>query len=286
MKILFDNSVFMDSSNVAVSTNRLNWRAEVLITRNKEAFVGKRVLDLASHDGRFSHAALMCGARHVTGVEARQEHVENARKNFAELGHSEHSYTFIRGDLVAFLRELEPGQFDTILLFGVLAHLIETVEVFREIKRVAPTYFILDGWQAREKLNLVERIRNHKVTEYVKATQQGGPPVRNSLTHKLTRYWDVLRNPAYKTGSLIFLYEDADAAGATIRKSGLMAWPSGSLIEMLFEHFGFVVHQVDWHAQGVGNWTDIGDYRSGDRASWVAQLNQNAFQDHEFSSAT
>ena len=48
---------------------RLNWRCEILLTRNQEAINGKRILDLASHDGVFSYACLKLGASHVTGVE-------------------------------------------------------------------------------------------------------------------------------------------------------------------------------------------------------------------------
>lgn len=269
----FEGSVFLGSSNVAVAINRLNQRARVIVAGNKHLFEGRRVLDLASHDGRFSHLALACGASHVTGVEVREAHVQSADRNLAAIGHPASSYKFIQGDLVDFLRKSEPGAFDTILCFGVLAHLIETVEVFREVQRLQPKTFMLDGWQAREKLNLVERMRNHWVTEYVSATQLGGAPMRRSVFNPVRRLWQSLREPGYATGTLVFLYEDPTAAGATMHASGLMAWPTGSLIQMLFSHFGFEAGTIDWHAQGITDWTDIDDYRRGDRHTWIAAPN-------------
>src|SRR3954470_3000649 len=49
--------------------NRMNERYEALFAGNRDIFKGARVLDLASHDGRYSFAALKTGAAHVTGVE-------------------------------------------------------------------------------------------------------------------------------------------------------------------------------------------------------------------------
>ena len=41
----------------------MNERYEALIAINKDIFDGARVLDLASHDGRYSFAALKTGRR-------------------------------------------------------------------------------------------------------------------------------------------------------------------------------------------------------------------------------
>ena len=42
--------------------NRMNERYEALFASNRDIFDGARVLDLASHDGRYSFAALKTGA--------------------------------------------------------------------------------------------------------------------------------------------------------------------------------------------------------------------------------
>jgi ubiquinone/menaquinone biosynthesis C-methylase UbiE len=268
----FTGSIFLSSSNVNVSANRLNWRAEVLIAHNPSAFVGKRVLDLASHDGRFTHAALACGANHVVGVEARAEHVDKAFSNMERLGHPRERYEFVVGDLVDYLRPVQPGSFDTILCFGIFSHLIEQVEILREIRRIAPEHFILDTWVAKQKFNLVERMRNHRVNTFVGVTQQGRQAKKRTLTNMFQWFREYTTSSYYRTGTMVFLYEDSDAAGATIRKSGLMAWTTRSVVDMLFDHYGFDHSLVDWRSQNIPDWNHLEDYRKGDRDSWIARL--------------
>jgi len=81
----YEDSPFLRTSKTAAHSNRLNWRCEILLTRNKERIEGQRVLDLASHDGRFSYACLKLGATHVTGVEVRHHLVEFATRNLISL---------------------------------------------------------------------------------------------------------------------------------------------------------------------------------------------------------
>ncbi len=69
----FTDTQFLETSKTAAFANRLNWRAEILLSRNREVIEGKSVLDLASHDGRFSWACLELRASRVVGVEGRQE---------------------------------------------------------------------------------------------------------------------------------------------------------------------------------------------------------------------
>src|SRR4051812_33123679 len=66
--------------------NRLNERCEAFFASNRDIFDGARVLDLASHDGRYSFAALKTGAAHVTGVEVRQSLIDGAQEVFAFYG--------------------------------------------------------------------------------------------------------------------------------------------------------------------------------------------------------
>jgi len=270
----FTETAFLASSNVRANAHRLNWRAKVLISGNAKDFNGKRVLDLASHDGRFMHAALAHGAAKVVGVEARADHLDSARANLAKGGHSSDRYELVSADLVEFLKSVEPGGFDTILCFGVLSHLIEHVDVMREIARIAPSAFILDTWVALERWNLVERLRNHRVNAFVRRTQQGGFGKRSMLARVKAWLEDVVPSPQSRVGNLTFLYEDAAAPGATVRQSGLMGWANLTLVEMLFDHFGLTYERVDWRAQAVDDWNELEDYRRGNRESWVARARQ------------
>ncbi|MDZ7733009.1 MAG: hypothetical protein U5R31_07715 [Acidimicrobiia bacterium] len=54
---------FVDSSETGPWVERLNARYEALIHANRHLLDGARVLDLASHDGRFAFAALQAGRR-------------------------------------------------------------------------------------------------------------------------------------------------------------------------------------------------------------------------------
>jgi hypothetical protein len=267
----FGPTAFMRSSRVNAFVNRLNWRAEVLIARNPDAFVGKRVLDLASHDGRFSYAALVCGAKRVVGVEARQKHVDLAYLNMREHKVDPDAYQFVTADLVEYLRSVEPGEFDTVLCFGIFSHLIEQVEVLREIRRIAPSCLIIDSWLARERRNFLERIRNRRVNAHVARTQLGGT-TGNWFSKLVGGAKELWSDGPCATGTVVLLRENAEADGATIREGGLMAWLSVSAVNMLLQHFGFEYSIVDWRRQGIEDWVALGDYREGDRESWIARL--------------
>jgi len=58
--------------------------ARLAIEQNREVFAGARVLDIASHDGRWSLAALESGAAHVIGVAPRAEVGANGRETLRE----------------------------------------------------------------------------------------------------------------------------------------------------------------------------------------------------------
>ena len=73
----------------------MNERYEALFASNRDIFDGARVLDLASHDGRYSFAALKTGAAHVTGVEVRQSLVDRAQDTFAFYGQDPETYRFV-----------------------------------------------------------------------------------------------------------------------------------------------------------------------------------------------
>lgn len=69
---------FFETSETSSFRWRLNLRHEAIFTENADLLSGARVLDIASHDGRWSMAALQAGAAHVTGVEARPDLVAHA----------------------------------------------------------------------------------------------------------------------------------------------------------------------------------------------------------------
>src|SRR4051795_7628198 len=70
---------FYETSETSSFPWRLNLRHEAIFGEDGDLFAGARVLDVASHDGRWSLAALEAGAASVLGIEARPDLVANAK---------------------------------------------------------------------------------------------------------------------------------------------------------------------------------------------------------------
>jgi SAM-dependent methyltransferase len=265
----YSQSAFLETSRVAAKMNRLNWRAEVLLARNREAVEGKTVLDLACHDARFSYACLKLGAQRVQGVEGRDHLVENARKNLAELGYGTDKCGFACGDLFDYLASVEPGQFDTILCFGVFYHTIRQIELLQQIKRIRPRYFILDTFVEKEQSARIATDR-----------------IDTTLGRLGKATTDLVRGKSRNVGCLVFMYENPEIEGATIDPTGLIAWPTASLVDVLFQYYGFKSQRIDWHQQGIDDWSHIKDYRMGTRLSWIAQPGYGTAGDTSASAST
>ena len=85
---------FFETSSVGISPNRLNNRYKALIENNTEIIKNSMILDLASHDGRWSFAGLMNGASKVIGIEGRRELVENGKSTMKKYGIPDEKYSF------------------------------------------------------------------------------------------------------------------------------------------------------------------------------------------------
>ena len=99
-----------------------------------DLFEGARVLDIASHDGRWSTAALACGAKSVVGVEARPELVDHAVANLEALRPGPGRFRFIVGDVHEVLRS-EDLDVDVVLCLGFLYHTLRFNELLNGIHR-------------------------------------------------------------------------------------------------------------------------------------------------------
>ncbi len=150
---------FLETSTTANGVKRLNARHEALIESNRDILQGARVLDIASHDGRWSMAALKAGAAHVTGIEARPELVEHANQTLATYGADEGSYRFIARDVYAALAE-EDFEVDVIQCFGFLYHTLRFPEFFSRLRRLEPKYLIMDTRVANEKGKIIRILSN------------------------------------------------------------------------------------------------------------------------------
>ncbi|WP_243059918.1 methyltransferase domain-containing protein [Nocardioides sp. SR21] len=142
-----DHPEFKETSNTASTTVRLNWRHHAMIESNSDLLVGARVLDIASHDGRWSMAALEAGAEQVVGVEGRPEFVERAYENLRKNGVPDDRYRFIGGDIFDVLAgpdEHELGRFDVVLCLGFVYHTLRYSELLGGIRGLGPRHVVVD----------------------------------------------------------------------------------------------------------------------------------------------
>lgn len=255
LSVRYEDTPFLETSETHPQPNRLNWRCEMLLTQNIEAIRGKRILDMASHDGRFSYACLKLGAKHVTGIEGRSHLINSAKKNLALLGYDLNNFSFLHGDIFEFLGKFESGDFDTILCFGFFYHTIKQVELLHEIKRLCPQYFILDTCVQREDY-VIKLLRLRR---------------KFRLKHILPRNLQKLL-VSLEERKLVFKFEDSCTEGKTIDPSGMVAIPTKPLIEALLRLHGFNFCQINWHDANIKSWEYLEDYRKGKRISYAAQL--------------
>ena len=122
----------------------MNARHLMFMAPFEQEFIGANVLDLASHDGRWSWAALNLGAKHVTGIEARGELIKSGNHLFQ--GKYVGTADFVEADifdaLPAYARSEQ--QFDVVLCLGIFYHVMDHYRLLMQIRRLNPKLVILD----------------------------------------------------------------------------------------------------------------------------------------------
>lgn len=199
---------FYETSGTSPYPDRLNLRYEAIFGENKDLFAGARVLDIASHDGRWSHAALACGAESVIGIEARAELAESSSENLAACGWPAERYSFLTGDVFEVMLK-EQLDVDVVLCLGYLYHTLRFNELLHLIKKVNPAHLILD--------------------------------TESEMMQSGSRGVIVLRDePISREGNA---FRDAYSWGDTV----LVGRPNLKAIEMMMKAYGFEVERLsDW----------------------------------------
>lgn len=221
---------FFVTSETASEPDRLNQRHRALIQPNVDIVRGRRVLDIASHDGRWSFAAHKAGAEYVLGIEARQHLVEMARDNMREYGVPENSVEFMQGDVLTELDRLECGSFDTVLCFGFLYHIIDHMVLLRKIARLKPMNLVIDTAITIHPGSIIRTKDEAVLHESAGAVGDPGNPART-----------VVGVPSRAALELM------------LRAAGFPA-----------------VHYYDWAQAGIKRWADLKDYYLGTRVSLTA----------------
>lgn len=155
MHSFFDKfDIFTRSSAVGAWPLRLQFRYEVMIRRNRDLLRNARVLDLASHDGRWSFAALEAGAAHVTGWEARRSLIEKAETNFRHYNVDSEKYIFREVDLNYIFSSAD--LFDVIFCFGYFYHSARHDMLFELMASTGARHLILDGRVSSSRAPIIE----------------------------------------------------------------------------------------------------------------------------------
>ena len=224
---------FQTTSVTTPMLGRLNPRHEAIVVANHGLFGGARVLDLASHDGRWSFAATKAGAAHVLGVEARPDLVANAEETFRILGVERDRYSFVVADALDYLRT-ECPQVDLVLVLGFLYHLWQHIELIRLVAETGARHVIVDT-------SILPDSRLHP-----------SAPVVVEL--RLEPVGDQ-RNQAHP-----------DRAGST---EAFVGYPSRQAVTTMFDYFGFEAVEFDWPAL-LRRYPadDIPDYANGSRTTF------------------
>lgn len=146
---------FYATSHTSAVPNWLNQRYRACIEWNVTTIRGQRILDLASHDGRWSFAAIKAGAANVVGIEARDYLVQAANANLKKYGISAASFRFIAGDAFECLDRMEPNTVDTIFCLGFFYHVANHMLLLSKIARLKPKYLILDTALYTDSKNVI-----------------------------------------------------------------------------------------------------------------------------------
>jgi methyltransferase family protein len=135
---------FYETSHIGSDPNRLNTRYQALIEANLDCIRNCSILDLGSHDGRWSFAALKAGADRILGIEARSDFHTRAIETFQSYSIPEDRFSFLLGDVFKRLPEVPPGSIDTVFCFGILYCTSYHQLLLELIANLKPKTLILD----------------------------------------------------------------------------------------------------------------------------------------------
>lgn len=221
---------FYETSETSAHRGRLNLRYEAIFAANRDVFAGTRVLDIASHDGRWSLAALKTGAAQVIGIEARGELVRAAEENLALYAGGDGGHTFIEGDIFEVLARQKLAV-DVVLCLGFLYHTLRYNELMSRIREIGPSYLIIDT-------KVVPRARK--------------PVVQLRINEAAARQAAAVADS--------YSYDNRTLVGK----------PSLSALKLIVETYGFEIEGFsDWDSliQDYPGASHVGDYATGQRVT-------------------
>jgi predicted nicotinamide N-methyase len=159
---------FLETSETGPWLHRLNARYLALIDANRNLIRGASVLDLASHDGRFSFAALHNGATRVIGIEHDAALVQTSHENMSSYGVEPARYEFVQGDIFDAIERVE--RCDIVFCFGILYHINDHMLLLTKIAEHEPRFLVVDTKISQLEGAVIE----------VRSPLRGSPPPKGS----------------------------------------------------------------------------------------------------------
>lgn len=244
----------------------LNARVQKLLLDQKDCIQGKKVLDLASHMGTFSYAALEAGAQEVVGVDIEKELIEKSERLFRQHQIDKSRYHFIQADVLEYLEKNEKA-FDTIFCFGLLYYLPDPYRLLKLMSLAAKETILIDTFTACYAA--VQGKEAKLIRENTRDRTFDLPWMAYILTQPEKPDYTLPRPFIHKNKNLV-----------------LQGLPTRSLLETFFHSLGLDFQQLDWsrhmrkpvhwkelisaEAKKASHWSDV--YASGIRVSYRLTL--------------
>lgn len=236
---------FFRTSQTSPWPDRLNARHEAIIAAHRDDIAGARVLDIASHDGRWTFAALMAGAAHVTGIEPRAELVTEAEASLGAYGIDGQRFRFITGDV---FEHLDGQRFDVVLCLGFFYHTLRHAELLDRIERCGARLVVIDT-EVTPAAELPPDVPSSD-PRHVRGNPFGLQLLREAVEDQRMGWHDRLTRNGHT----------------------LVARPSRAAIRFMGEHFGYAMKEYDWPAhfqRRPGDAAAMVDYAEGWRGTYT-----------------
>jgi hypothetical protein len=181
---------FIDTSETGPWLDRLNARYLALIHSNRALIDGATVLDLASHDGRFSFAALKNGALHVVGIEHEPRLLSKAYENMEFYDVPRAQYDFVQGDIFDQIEAVD--RCDVVFCFGILYHINNHMLLLSKIAATQPHVLIIDSHISQIEKAVIELRSGVGESPPPRGSHIEGHPSKAALEAMLTYFgWSV-----------------------------------------------------------------------------------------------
>ena len=205
----------------------VNGRIDVLLNNNRRFLQDKSILDVGSHTGIFSWAALQMGAKFVHGIDVEKRTTERCNDLFIKEKVAISKYKFEAENIVAFLEGVEENSFDTVFCFGVMYYMTEPYRLLKLMARAARETILIDTFTA----------------SYSAVQGKDAPKTSLQLTDQILNLPMMMVCPTQSGKKDYNLPESFNRKGSNL---SLTTLPTNAMLELWFESLGLAWEQLDW----------------------------------------